>query len=252
VSDNSSDIFLEDVRLIANDLNDFHDELEGKTILVAGGKGFLGTYFVNVLNQINETLSTPMKIVIMDNLITSKDKKNNSSSNVTFVEQDISESFDFQDELHYIIHAASIAAPPTYRKFPIKTVDVNYQGTRNLLEIARKKKIKSMLFLSSSEIYGDPEVVPTPESYQGKVSCTGPRACYDESKRLAETISTLYFQQYKIPVKIARPFNVYGPYLNLNDGRIIPDFMGSAIEKSEIVIHSDGSPTRSFCYVSDA
>ena len=252
MSDNSSDIFLEDVRLIAKDLNDFHDELEGKTILVAGGKGFLGTYFVNILNQINKTLSTPMKIVIMDNLITSKDKKNNSSSNVTFVEQDISENFDFQDELHYIIHTASIAAPPTYRKFPIKTIDVNYQGTRNLLEIARKKKIKSMLFLSSSEIYGDPESVPTPESYVGRVSCTGPRACYDESKRLAETISVLYFQEYKVPIKIARPFNVYGPYLNLNDGRIIPDFMRNAIKKSEIIIHSDGSPTRSFCYVSDA
>ena len=109
-----------------------------------------------------------------------------------------------------------------------------------------------MLFLSSSEIYGDPEVIPTPESYQGKVSCTGPRACYDESKRLAETVSTLYFQQYKVPVKIARPFNVYGPYLSLNDGRVIPDFMKNAIEKSEILIHSDGSPTRSFCYVSDA
>ena len=252
MSNNLDNVFVEDIRLIANDLNEFEDELEGKTVLVAGGKGFLGTYFVNVLNHVNETLSTPMKIVIMDNLITAKDKKNNLGSNVTLLKQDISESFDFQDELHYIIHAASIASPPTYRKFPIKTVDVNYQGTRNLLEIARKKKIKSMLFLSSSEIYGDPEVVPTPESYQGKVSCTGPRACYDESKRLAETISTLYFQQYKIPVKIARPFNVYGPYLNLNDGRIIPDFMGSAIEKSEIVIHSDGSPTRSFCYVSDA
>jgi len=252
MSNNLDDVFMEDIRLIADDLNNFYDELEGKTVLVAGGKGFLGTYFVNVLNHINEKLSTPTKIVIIDNLITSKDKKNNLGSNVTLLKQDISESFDFQDELHYIIHAASIASPPTYRKFPIKTVDVNYQGTRNLLEIAKKKKIKSMLFLSSSEIYGDPEVVPTPESYLGKVSCTGPRACYDESKRLAETISILYFQQYKVPVKIARPFNVYGPYLNLNDGRIIPDFMRGAIEKSEIIIHSDGSPTRSFCYVSDA
>ena len=93
---------------------------------------------------------------------------------------------------------------------------------------------------------------PTPESYLGKVSCIGPRACYDESKRLAETISILYFQQYNVPVKIARPFNVYGPYLNLNDGRIIPDFMNNAINKSQIIIHSDGSPTRSFCYASDA
>ena len=252
MSDNSDNVFVEDIKLIVDDLSGFFDELEGKTVLVAGGKGFLGTYFVNVLNHINETLRTPMKIVIIDNLITSKDKKNNLGSNVTLLKQDISEGFDFSDELHYIIHTASIASPPTYRKFPIKTVDVNYQGTRNLLEIARKKKIKSMLLLSSSEIYGDPEIVPTPESYQGKVSCTGPRACYDESKRLAETISTLYFQQYKVPVKIARPFNVYGPYLNLNDGRIIPDFMRNAIEKSEIIIHSDGTPTRSFCYVSDA
>ncbi len=252
MSDNSNNVFVEDIKLIADDLSDFFDELEGKTVLVAGGKGFLGTYFVNVLNHINETLHTPMKIVIIDNLITSKDKKNNLGSNVTLLKQDISEGFDFSDELHYIIHTASIASPPTYRKFPIKTVDVNYQGTRNLLEIARKKKIKSMLLLSSSEIYGDPEIVPTPESYVGRVSCTGPRACYDESKRLAETISVLYFQQYKVPVKIARPFNVYGPYLNLNDGRIIPDFMRNAIEKSEIIIHSDGTPTRSFCYVSDA
>jgi len=252
MSNNSDDVFVEDIRLIADDLSDFYDELEGKTVLVAGGKGFLGTYFVNVLNHVNETLSTPMKIVIMDNLITAKDKKNNLGSNVTLLKQDISKSFDFQDKLHYIIHAASIASPPTYRKFPIETVDVNYQGTRNLLEIARKNKIKSMLFLSSSEIYGDTEVIPTPESELGKVSCIGPRACYDESKRLAETISILYYQQYKVPVKIARPFNLYGPYLNLDDGRIIPDFMRDAIEKSEIVIHSDGSPTRSFCYVSDA
>ena len=252
MNDNLDNVFVEDIKLIVDDLSSFFDELEGKTVLIAGGKGFLGTYFVNVLNHINEVLSTPMKIVIIDNLITSKNKKNNTSHNVTLLKQDISESFDFPDELHYIIHTASIASPPTYREFPIKTVDVNYQGTRNLLEIARKKKIKSMLFLSSSEIYGDPEVIPTPESYQGKVSCTGPRACYDESKRLAETVSTLYFQQYKVPVKIARPFNVYGPYLSLNDGRVIPDFMKNAIEKSEILIHSDGSPTRSFCYVSDA
>ena len=252
MGNNLDDIFLEDVRLISKEMNEFYDKLEGKTILIAGGKGFLGTYFTNVLKQINEFLSKKMKIIVIDNLITAKDKENNTNSNVTLIEQDISESFDFQGELHYIIHAASIASPPTYRKFPIKTVDVNYQGTKNLLEIAKRKKIKSMLLLSSSEIYGDPEIIPTPESYLGKVSCIGPRACYDESKRLAETISILYFQQYQVPVKIARPFNVYGPYLNLDDGRIIPDFMSNAIKNSEIVIHSDGAPTRSFCYASDA
>ena len=252
MSNNSEDIFLEDIKSIANELEEFYDELEGKTVLIAGGKGFLGTYFTSVLTKINETLSKPMKIIVLDSLITSKDNKDSVNQNIEFLEQDISKSFEIDDNIDYIIHAASIASPPTYRKFPIKTVDVNYQGTKNLLEIAKEKKVRSMLLLSSSEIYGDPEIFPTPESYVGKVSCTGPRACYDESKRLAETISILYFQQYKIPIKIARPFNVYGPYLNLDDGRIIPDFMNNAINKSQIIIHSDGSPTRSFCYVSDA
>ena len=252
MSSDLENIFLEDIEVISNELKEFHGELEGKTILIAGGKGFLGTYFTNVLTQINKKLSKPIKIIVLDSLITSKDKKENNDENTKFLEQDISKKFEINDSIDYIIHAASIASPPTYRKFPIKTVDVNYQGTKNLLEIAKEKKIKSMLLLSSSEIYGDPEIFPTPESYVGKVSCTGPRACYDESKRLAETISILYFQQYNIPIKIARPFNVYGPYLNLDDGRIIPDFMNNAINKSEIIIHSDGSPTRSFCYVSDA
>ena len=252
MSNNSEDIFLEDIKSIANELEEFYNELEGKTVLIAGGKGFLGTYFTSVLTKINETLSKPMKIIVLDSLITSKDKKDDVNQNIEFLEQDISKHFEIGGNIDYIIHAASIASPPTYRKFPIKTVDVNYQGTKNLLEIAKEKKVRSMLLLSSSEIYGDPEIFPTPESYVGKVSCTGPRACYDESKRLAETISILYFQQYKIPIKIARPFNVYGPYLNLDDGRIIPDFMNNAINKSQIIIHSDGSPTRSFCYVSDA
>jgi len=252
MNDNLDDVFAEDIRIIANELSRFYDDLEGKTVLIAGGKGFLGTYFKNVLTKINQTLSKPTKIIIMDSLITSKDKNDENDTNIEFLEQDISQSFEIQNDVDYIIHAASIASPPTYRKFPIKTVDVNYQGTKNLLEVAKEKKIKSMLFLSSSEIYGDPEIFPTPESYVGKVSCTGPRACYDESKRLAETISILYFQQYSIPIKIARPFNVYGPYLNLNDGRIIPDFMNNAMNKSEIIIHSDGTPTRSFCYARDA
>ena len=245
------DIFLEDINNIAGELKEFYSEIEGKTILIAGGRGFLGTYFTNVLSKINETLSIPMKIIVLDSLITSKDKENSNDPNIEFLEQDISKIFEIKDDVHYIIHAASIASPPTYRKFPIKTVDVNYQGTRNLLEIAKNKKIKSMLLLSSSEIYGDPDIIPTPESYVGKVSCIGPRACYDESKRLAETVSILYEQIFKIPVKIARLFNVYGPFLNLDDGRMIPDFMKSAIKESKIIIHSDGSVTRSFCYITD-
>ncbi|MDE2588566.1 MAG: NAD-dependent epimerase/dehydratase family protein, partial [Patescibacteria group bacterium] len=168
------------------------------------------------------------------------------------IDADISKNPHVEGEVDFIIHAASIASPPIYRKFPLKTIDVNYQGTRNLLELAKERNTKSMLFLSSSEIYGDPDVIPTPESYWGHVSSIGPRACYDESKRLAETVSIVYHEQFGVPIKIARPFNVYGPYLNLDDGRVIPDFMKNAISNSKIIIHSDGTPTRSFCYVTDA
>jgi len=245
-------IVSEDIKWILDDIKEFATTLEGKSVLVVGGKGFLGTYFVKVLIALNQILKKPIKIIVLDNLITAKDKEDYHDSAVKFVEQNIAENFSISDDVNYIIHAASIASPPMYRKFPLKTVDVNYQGTRNLLEIAKEKKIESMLFLSSSEIYGDPDIIPTPESYWGYVSCIGPRACYDESKRLAETICLLYYQQYKVPIKIARPFNVYGPFLNLNDGRIIPDFMNNAIKNSEILIHSDGNPTRSFCYVTDA
>ena len=248
----SDEIVSSDIVSIVDDILEFSHILEDKRILVVGGRGFLGTYFIKVFQKINEHLKSPAKIIILDNQITSKHKEEFNDPNITFLDHDIIEPFSLPEELHYIIHTASIASPPIYRKFPIKTLDVNYQGTRNLLDLAKDKKILSMLFLSSSEIYGDPKVVPTPESYQGYVSCTGPRACYDESKRLAETISLLYFQQFNVPIKIVRPFNVYGPFLNLDDGRIIPDFMKNAFEKSEIVIHSDGSPTRSFCYVSDA
>ncbi len=245
-------IFSNDIVSIVKNIETISNVLENSSVLVVGGKGFLGTYFVNVLKSLNKSLNKPMKIIVMDNLITAKDKIMMEDPQITFIEQDVSEPFSIEGELDYIIHSASIASPPIYRKYPLKPIHVNYHGTRNLLELAKEKKIKSMLFLSSSEIYGNPTIIPTPEDYWGNVSCTGPRACYDESKRLAETICILYCQQFEVPIKIARPFNVYGPFLNLDDGRMIPDFMNSAINKSEIIIHSDGTPTRSFCYVSDA
>tara|TARA_B100000953_G_scaffold206651_1_gene170524 strand:- start:1605 stop:2654 length:1050 start_codon:yes stop_codon:yes gene_type:complete len=251
MSEYSDKIVKEDIKIILEDLKEYYNAFENKRILIVGGKGFLGTYFVKTLQEINNLIKKPCKIIVIDNLITSKEK-NLFHDDVDFLEKDISDEFSIEGELDYIIHAASIASPPVYRKFPIKTVDVNYQGTRNLLELAKEKKISGMLYLSSSEIYGDPEIIPTPESYLGRVSCIGPRACYDESKRLGETISILYHQQFNVPVKIVRPFNIYGPYLSLDDGRIIPDFMKSSLNNSEIIIHSDGKPTRSFCYVSDA
>jgi len=245
---NSKDIISNDIKEIIDDISKFSKNF----VLLVGGKGFLGTYFLKTISAINKNLDNPVRVLVIDNLITAKNKEEITEPNVEFIQFDISKMPKIEGEIDYIIHAASIASPIVYRKFPIKTIDVNYQGTRNILELAKEKKSKSVLFLSSSEIYGDPQIIPTPESYWGHVSSVGPRACYDESKRLAETICINYWQQYGVAVKIVRPFNVYGPYLNLDDGRVIPDFMKNAIQKSQIIIHSDGKPTRSFCYVTDA
>jgi nucleoside-diphosphate-sugar epimerase len=159
----------------------------------------------------------------------------------------------------HIVHAAGIASPMYYRAQPLKCIDANINGLRNLLDYAvaeRKagRPLKAFLFYSSSEIYGDPaaDAIPTPETYRGNVSCTGPRACYDESKRFGETLCVTYAQHEGIPVKIARPFNNYGPGLKITDGRVIPDFAGNVLAGRDIVMFSDGSPKRTFCYATDA
>jgi nucleoside-diphosphate-sugar epimerase len=159
----------------------------------------------------------------------------------------------------FIIHAASIASPTYYRRDPIGTMDANVNGLRALLDRARAQQdrsrpVEGFLFLSSSEIYGDPtsEYIPTPETYRGYVSCTGPRACYDEAKRYGETLSVNFAAQYGIPVRIARPFNNYGPGLKISDRRVLPDFARDILADRDIVMLSDGSPRRTFCYVADA
>jgi nucleoside-diphosphate-sugar epimerase len=159
----------------------------------------------------------------------------------------------------YILHGASIASPTYYRRHPAQTMDGNVNGLRNLLEYAvrraeQRDPIRGLLFWSSSEIYGDPDPahIPTPEDYRGYVSCTGPRACYDESKRYGETLCVVFARQYGIPTRIARPFNNYGPGLKITDGRVIPDFCRAILEGRDIVMLSDGTPRRTFCYATDA
>jgi UDP-glucuronate decarboxylase len=153
------------------------------------------------------------------------------------------------------LHAAGVASPVYYMRYPLETIDSAVQGTKNLLELARKNKhLESFIFFSSSEIYGDPDPgsVPTPETYHGYVSSVGPRACYDESKRLGETIATVYQQRYDVPVKIVRPFNVFGPGMRHDDRRVIPMFTYEALNGRPLPVHSDGSQTRTFCYITDA
>lgn len=163
------------------------------------------------------------------------------------------------EDFEYIIHAASIASPTYYRKHPIETMDANVNGLRFLLEYSRQQKeknrpIEGFLFFSTSEIYGNPshENIPTPETYYGYVSCTGPRACYDESKRYGETLCINFARQYGLPIKIVRPFNNYGPGLKITDRRALPDFVRDILAGRDIVMLSDGTPTRTFCYVADA
>ena len=162
-------------------------------------------------------------------------------------------------DIDYIIHAATIASPLYYRRYPIETMDANINGLRHFLDycVSQKEKghlVDGLLFYSTSEIYGDPtpENIPTPETYRGNVSCTGPRACYDESKRYGETLCVNYARQYGVSVRIARPFNNYGPGLKISDRRALPDFARDVLDKKDIVMLSDGAPTRTFCYVADA
>jgi UDP-glucuronate decarboxylase len=231
--------------------------LERKTVVVAGGAGFLPSYLVDSLAFANDRLlDEPCRVISIDNLATGLAGRLEHLQNrddVALLQQDIIQGVSLDEHVDYVVHAASIASPTWYRQYPLETIDVNVSGTRNLLELAREHGVEGFVYLSSSEIYGDPppERVPTTEDYWGHVSSTGPRACYDESKRLAEALCMTYFRLYGTPVKLVRPFNVYGPRLRLDDGRVIPDLISDALNGRPITLYSDGRATRSFCYISD-
>jgi len=239
--------------------------MAGKNLLITGGAGFLGYYLIQSVLHWNQKVDhqKSIRLTIYDNYVRGvpawltviKD-----DPHLTLVTHDITHPLpgdmgDFQ----YIIHAASIASPSYYRKYPIETMDANVNGLRILLDYCKRqqenqKEIKGFLFYSSSEVYGDPQPdnVPTPESYYGYVSCTGPRACYDESKRFGETLCVNFARAYDLPIKIARPFNNYGPGLKITDKRVIPDFANDTFKAQDIVMYSDGTPRRTFCYIADA
>ena len=251
-----SDLFEKDVEEMSLFLEKFYKKIEGKTFLITGGSGFIGTYLVETLSFLNKhKLKKPCRVISCDNYITSvKSNKISTDKNIKHIKRDVKIPFKVNGAINYIIHAAGIASPVYYQKHPLETIDVAVSGTRNMLELAKIKKVESFLFFSSSEIYGDPNPnsIPTKETYNGNVSSTGPRSCYDESKRLGETLCTIYFNLFKIPVKIIRPFNVFGPGMNHTDYRVIPTFVYNGIHNKEILIHSDGLQTRTFCYVTDA
>lgn len=251
-------IILEDVKKIAKEVKKQRQELSGKTILITGGSGFLGKYFLYTFWYLNTyVLKKKCRVITIDNYITGTREDGNflkKDRHFIFKQHDVRTQFPYEGPVDYIIHAAGIASPVYYMKYPLETLEVATLGTRNMLELARIKHVKSFLFFSSSEVYGDPDpnFVPTPETYPGNVSSIGPRACYDESKRLGETMCLIYHKLFEVPVKIVRPFNVYGPGMRLDDYRVIPSYLTSALKKLPLPVHAGGNQTRTFCYISDA
>jgi len=252
----TSIIIKEDLQRIAQTIAQEAKVLEGKTILISGGAGFLGSYFLGTFQELNKTFfKDPCTVISIDNYITgSRVAADLEDPHTRYVEADIIRPLSIDEPVDYIIHAAGLASPFYYKKYPLETIEAAISGVKNLLELARKKNIKSFLFFSSSEIYGDPDplFVPTPETYKGNVSSIGPRACYDESKRLAETICMTHYQLYGIPLKIVRPFNVYGPGMKPDDYRVFPTFITRGLLGHPLPVHGSGVQTRTFCYIADA
>jgi dTDP-glucose 4,6-dehydratase/UDP-glucuronate decarboxylase len=239
--------------------------MSGRRLLITGGAGFLGYYLVQLplaWNDLNPG-APPIAVTVFDNYIRGVPPwldRLAQRDDVTLRPHDVREPLpDDMGDVAYVIHAAGIASPTYYRAHPIETMDANITGLRNLLDYAASRlaagaRFDGMLFFSSSEIYGDPDpaAIPTPETYRGFVSCTGPRACYDESKRFGETLCVNFAQQFGVPARMARPFNNYGPGMKITDGRVIADLCRDALAGRDLVLRSDGTPRRTFCYVSDA
>ena len=218
-----------------------------KRILITGGAGFLGSHLCD------RFIKEGYHVIAMDNLITG-DLKNIEHlfklQQFEFYHHDVSKFVHVPGELDYILHFASPASPIDYLKIPIQTLKVSSLGTHNILGLARVKNAR-VLVASTSEVYGDPHVHPQTEEYWGNVNPVGPRGCYDEAKRFMEAITMAYHDYHGLETRIIRIFNTYGPRMRLNDGRVLPAFIGQALRGEDLTMFGDGSQTRSFCYVAD-
>ena len=216
-------------------------------ILVTGGAGFIGSHLCERFMSRGDT------VLCLDNFLTGRESNSagiSSDPRFRLIRHDMSQPLSIEGPIDHLLHCASPASPPDYLKFPIETLKVGSVGTFNALEIARVKKAKFLL-ASTSEVYGDPQVHPQPESYAGHVNPIGPRGCYDEAKRFAEALTMAYHRMHGVDTRIVRIFNTYGPRMRPNDGRAIPNFITQALSGRPITLYGDGSQTRSFCYVTD-
>jgi dTDP-glucose 4,6-dehydratase len=221
--------------------------MEKKRILITGAAGFLGSHLCD------RFIKDDYHVIAMDNLITGRLKNLEHLfplENFEFYNQDVSTFIHVPGKLDYILHFASPASPIDYLKIPIQTLKVGSLGIHNCLGLAKAKNAVLMI-ASTSEVYGDPEVHPQTEEYWGHVNPIGPRGVYDEAKRFQEAITMAYHTYHGLDTKILRIFNTYGPRMRLNDGRVLPAFIGQALRGEDLTIFGDGSQTRSFCYVDD-
>lgn len=257
----SNEVVNEDLSNIYNDLSEEEkSKFDNATVLMTGCGGFLGFYFLKFLISYADKLNIK-KIIGLENFLTEdkgwlsqlESEPRFSLHKFDIINDDLSSISDVENAT-LVIHAASIASPVFYRKYPLETIDANITGLRRLLDFYCDKNLTGFLFFSSSEVYGDPfpEFIPTSESYRGNVATTGPRACYDEAKRFGETLCYTFAQKYDLKVTVVRPFNNYGPGMSLHDQRLPADFAKAIFRNENINILSDGSPTRTFCYISDA
>jgi len=221
--------------------------MEKERVLITGAAGFLGSHLCD------RFIKEGYNVIGMDNLITgSMDNIAHLMKNedFEFYHHDVSKYVHVSGELKYILHFASPASPIDYLKIPIQTLKVGAHGTHNLLGLAKEKNAR-ILVASTSEVYGDPMVHPQTEEYYGNVNPIGPRGVYDEAKRFMESITMAYHTYHQLETRIVRIFNTYGPRMRLNDGRVLPAFIGQALRGEDLTVFGDGSQTRSFCYVDD-
>ena len=250
------DLLRSDIEEIVVGLGDVAADFSGKTVLLAGGCGFLGRYLTTVFDELNRAhLSRPCDVVVLDNLITSgaAGMSLTDRPHRRYVHHDVSVSVDVEQHVDYVINAAGIASPKYYNAYPLETLDASILGNRNLLKLAVAHGAR-YTFFSSSEIYGDPDPaqIPTAETYRGNVSTQGRRACYDEGKRVGETLCYVFHTYFGVSTSIIRPFNVYGPGMNEDDYRVLPNFGSNIKAGRPPKLYGTGEQTRTFCYVTDA
>jgi UDP-glucuronate decarboxylase len=237
----------EDLHSVCSHLKDY--SFEDQTVLVTGGSGFLGSWMCNVL------LEKKARVICLDNLASGQEQNIENlkeNENFSFLRHDISQPVILDKKIDIVLHMASRASPLEFEQFPIQIMKANTLGTWIALGIAKKNRAR-LLFTSTSEIYGESQIIPTPETYHGNVNTLGIRGCYDEAKRAGEATCMAYMRQHGVDVRIVRIFNTYGPRMRADGyyGRVVPRFIMQALRNEPITIFGDGSQTRSFCYVTD-